>query len=580
MRKNVERMAQNRKWGQRLLLSSILVLLSVICCLVPLASYADDNPLSLMRDDVLSYFSPLKGKVVSVNNGMAVINIGERSNVKKGMRFIVFREGAPFLHPVTKAPIGTLEAVIGKAEIKEAGHDTSTAVILKGDVKVSDKVRISETGVRMLFYQGKNVDWSLGDSYYRLIKETGRFEIVDTAIETDNDSEVMAEAKRLNADVVLILSAKEAAGDTMLKHRLLWADNAIKFAEDEVRVAVAFMKELRFGEEFFGPQKGDVRTFVDLPFGVRLITAGDIDGDGKAELLMSTGSDIRLYSSGAAGDLSGLYEIKGTPKDDHIWLDVLDINRDSKDEVIRTLMTADIVVSRIYEFKDGKFFVLWEGDVFLKRIGNELIAQEYERGEGYKGAVFKVAWDNGYKKGDNVSIPRGVNIYDFIFINEPVGIDSQRDGKRLALAYDDAGHLNLYDEGIRIWRSKGDYGGFQTTFKRVTPTIMVERGEWAVKDRLVMQNREILVIKRIPLVGMAKGIGYSKSQIRSLWWTGVSMEERTIIDDIPGKALDYTIADNRIIVLDMPMLGIKFKNILKGENPIGTALYIYPLKGR
>lgn len=573
MRKNVERMAQNRKWGQRLLLSSILVLLSVICCLVPLASYADDNPLSLMRDDVLSYFRPLKGKVVSVNNGMAVINIGEKSNVKKGMRFIVFREGSVFLHPVTKASIGTLEAVIGKAEVKEVGYDTSTAVILKGDVKVSDKVRISETGVRMLFYQGKNVDWSLGDLYYRLLKETGRFEIIDTAIETDNDSEIIAEAKSLNADVVLILSAKEAAGDTILKHRLLWANNSLKFAEDEVRVAVTFMKELRFGEEFFGPQKGDVRTFVDLPFGVRLITAGDIDGDGKAELLMSTGSDIRLYSSGAAGDLSSLYEIKGSPKDDHLWLDVLDINRDGRDEVILTLMKDNMVISRIYEFKNGKFFVLWEGDVFLRRIGNELIAQEYERGEGYKGAVFKVVWDNGYKKGDNVSIPRGVNIYDFIFINES-------DGKRLALAYDDAGHLNLYDEGIRIWRSKGDYGGFQTTFKRVTPTIMVERGEWAVKDRLFMQNREILVIKRIPLVGMAKGIGYSKSQIRSLWWTGVSVEERTIIDDIPGKALDYTIADNRIIVLDMPMLGIKFKNILKGENPIGTVLYIYPLKGR
>ncbi|MDP3260876.1 MAG: VCBS repeat-containing protein, partial [Thermodesulfovibrionales bacterium] len=303
-----------------------------------------------MRDDVLSYFRPLKGKVVSVNNGMAVINIGEKSNVKKGMRFIVFREGSVFLHPVTKEPIGTLEAVIGKAEVKEVGHDTSTAVILKGDVKVSDKVRISETGVRMLFYQGKNVDWSLGDSYYRLIKETGRFEIVDTAIETDNDSEIIAEAKRLNADVVLILSAKEAAGDTMLKHRLLWADNSLKFAEDEVRVAVAFMKELRFGEEFFGPQKGDVRTFVDLPFGVRLITAGDIDGDGKAELLMSTGSDIRLYSLGAAGDLSSLYEIKGSSKDDHLWLDVLDINRDGKDEVILTLMKDNMVVSRIYEF--------------------------------------------------------------------------------------------------------------------------------------------------------------------------------------------------------------------------------------
>jgi len=573
MRNNVERMAQNRKWGLRLFLTSISVLLSVICCLVPVASYADDNPLNLMRDDALSYFGPLKGKVESVNNGMAVINIGEKSNVKKGMRFVVFREGSVFLHPVTKAPIGTLEIVIGKAEVKEVGYDTSTAVILNGNVKVSDKVRISETGVKMLFYQGKNVDWSLGDSYYRLIKESGRFEIVDTAIETDNDSEIIAEAKRLNADVVLILSAKEAAGDTMLKQRLLWTDNSLKFAEDEVRVAPAFMKELRFGEEFFGPQKGDVMTFVDMPFGVRLITAGDIDGDGKAELLMSTGSDIHLYSLSAAGDLSGLYEITGKAKDDHIWLDVLDINRDGRDEVILTMMKDNNVVSRIYEFKNGKFSILLEGDVFLRRIGNELIAQEYEEGEGYKGAVFKVAWDNGYKKGDNVSIPLGVNIYDFIFIND-------LDGKRLVLAYDDAGYLNLYDEGIRIWRSRGDYGGFQTTFKRAAPTIMVERGEWAVKDRLFMQNREILVIKRIPLVGMAKGIGYSKSQISSLWWTGVSMEERTIIDDIPGKALDYTIADNRIIILDRPALGIKFKNILKWESPIGTVLYIYPLKGR
>jgi len=550
-----------------------LILLAVICCFVPLASSADDNPLSLMRDDALSYFRPLKGKVVSVKDGMAVIDMGERANVKKGMRFIIFREGSVFLHPVTKTPIGTLEAVIGKAEITDVGYDTSTAVILKGDVKASDKVRISETGVRMLFYQGKNVDWSLGDSYYRLIKETGRFEIVDTALETDNDAEIIAEAKKLNADVVLILSAKEAAGDTMLKHRLLWADNASKFAEDEVRVAVAFMKELRFGEEFFGHQKGDVRTFVDLPFGVRFITAGDTDGDGKAELLMSTGSNIRMYVPGAAGDLSGLYEIKTSPRDDHIWLDALDINKDGKDEVIITVMRDDTIVSRIYAFKDGKFSVLWEGNVFLRRIGNELIAQEYELGEGYKGAVFKVAWDKGYKKGDNVSIPRGVNIYDFIFIEE-IG------GKKLVLAYDDTGYLNLYDEGIRVWRSSGDYGGFQTAFKRAAPTIMVERGEWAVKDRLSIHNKEILVIKRMPLVGMAKGLGYSKSQIRSLWWTGVSMEERIIIDDIPGNALDYTVADNRIIILDKPALGIKFKNILKGENPLGTVLYIYLLKGR
>jgi len=82
------------------------------------------------------------------------------------------------------------------------------------------------------------------------------------------------------------------------------------------------------------------------------------------------------------------------------------------------------------------------------------------------------------------------------------------------------------------------------------------------------------------LVGVAKGMGYSTSQLRSLWWTGVSMEERVIIDNIPGNALDYTVADSRVIVLDKPSLMTKFKNIFKGESPFGTVLYMYSLKGR
>ena len=83
---------------------------------------------------------------------------------------------------------------------------------------------------------------------------------------------------------------------------------------------------------------------------------------------------------GAAGDLSGLYEIKTSPKDDHIWLDVLDINRDGKDEVILTVMRDEMILSRIYEFKGGKFSVLWEGNVFLRRIGMNLLLRNMSGG--------------------------------------------------------------------------------------------------------------------------------------------------------------------------------------------------------
>jgi len=537
-------------------------------------AYADDNPLNILRDDALSFFKPLKGRIVSLSDGSAVVDIGANLQVKKGMRVTIFREGMPFIHPVTKERIGLLETMVGKAEVTDVNHDTSTVKILSGDVKKSDRLRISETGVRILFYPTKNVDWGLADSYYRILKDTGRFELIDTALETENDAEIIAEAKKLNADVALILSAKEAAGDTMIKQRLLWVDNSVKFAEDEVRVMFAFMKELKFGEEFFGRQTGDVRLFVDLPFGVRLIASGDVDGDGKAELLMSTGRDVRLYMPGSSGALSSLYEIKGAASDDHLWLDVIDINKNGKDEVVITSLNGDEVISRVYELADAKFSVVWEGKVFLKRIGNELFAQEYEKGEGYKGPVFKIVWNNGYKKGDKAGIPKDVNLYDFVYINEP-------DGRRLILAYDELGYLNLYNnEGIKIWRSREDYGGFLTKFKKASPTIIVDKGEWAIKDRLFQLGREVFVIKRVPLVGVAKGMGYSKSQLRSLWWTGVSMEERVIIDNIPGNALDYTVADSRVIVLDKPSLMTKFKNIFKGESPFGTVLYMYSLKGR
>lgn len=550
-------------------LHAILLIFTIHCSLF--TAHADDNPLNMMRDEALSYFKPLKGRIKTISNGSAVADIGIKSDVKKGMRFTVFREGALFVHPVTKEPIGLLDAVIGKAEVRDVGPDTSVVVILKGEVKESDRIRVPETGVRMLFYHRRNVDWSLADSYYRLLKDSGRFELVDTALETDSDEEVVAEAKRLNADVALILSAKEAGGDNLLMQRLLWVDNPVKFAESETKIAFAFMKEVKFGEEFFGPQKIDTRLYVDLPFGVRLIASGDIDGDGKTEILLSTGRDVRFYMPG--GELSRRYEIKGAAMDDHLWLDAMDLNRDGRDEVLVTIMRDEKIISRIYELKDDKVSMIWESNVFLRRMGNELIAQAYSSEEGYRGPVFTIAWKDGYKKGGNLSLPKDVNIYDFIFINEA-------GGKRLILAYDDAGYLNLYDDGKRIWRSAEDYGGFLTKFKRPAPTVMTDRGEWAIKDRLSIQNREVFVIKRVPFVGMAKGMGYGNSQIRSLWWTGISMEERAVVDNISGTVLDYALEGDRLIVLDRPSFGIKMENIFKGESPLGSALYIYSLKGR
>lgn len=554
-------------------ISALFSLLFALCSSAIV--YADDTPLHKMRDEVISYFKPMTGKVTMVEGKKVVFTLGAKDNVKTGMRFSILREGIPFIHPVTKEPLGKLESSIGKLEVKEVGPDQSTGYIITGDAKEGDKIRISESKVSMLFCQSNDIDWYVADSLYRVLKETGRFNMIDTDIETDNPSKVIEEAKKLKAEVALLVTAKAGESGTLLTQRLFWANDSMKFSEMEAKVDVAYAKKLRFGEELFISQTGEAWLQFDMPYGARFITIGDIDGDGKQEILLSTGKDIRVYTPGI--DLQpalGGVQIKGYGSDDHLWVDTIDLNKNGRDEVIITSLSGEDVTSYIYELRGTEFILLYKGNFFLRRLENRLIAQEYSKAEGFDGDVFSIVWDGEYKKGDRIKLPKGVNIYDFVYVDDP-------HTGRVILAYDEDGFLNTYNEkGIRIWRSKTDMGGFLTTFKKAAPTVMIDRGKWSIKDKLLLRNREVLFVKRVPLFEMAKGLGYKSSQIKNLWWNGLSMEESVLIDDIRGSVIDYAVAGDKIIVLASPMFGIKHENILKGENPLRTMLYIYSMKGR
>jgi hypothetical protein len=538
------------------------------------AAYADDNPLNRMRDETISYFKPVTGKITMVENKKVVVDIGVKDSVKTGMRFNILREEASFKHPVTKEPLGKLEASVGRFEIKDIGPDSSTGTVIEGDAKEGDKVRISEIKVNMLFCQSKDIDWNLADSYYSNLKKTGRFNMIETGMETDDPSKVIEEARKLHAEVALLLTSTSVDSGVLLTQRLFWVSDGFKFAEVDTKIDVASSKELRYGEKFFIPNKEDAWLQFDLPFGARLITIGDINGDGKQEIVLSTGKGIKFYIPGA--DLQPAFggsQIEGSNLDDHLWIDTIDLNRNRRDEIIVTSMRGNDVTSYIYELSGTEFILLYKDNVFLRRIENRLIAQAYSGAEGFEGAVFDIVWDGAYKKGSEVKLPKGVNIYDFIYFDDP-------QTGRLILAYDEGGFLNVYDsKDLKIWRSKTSVGGFLTTFKKSAPSIMVDRGEWSIKDRLFLRNRESLFVKRIPLLEMVRGFGYKSSQIKRLWWNGLSMEEGVLIDDIKGSILDYTSAGDKIIVLVSPMFGIKPGNILKGENPLKTVLYIYSIKG-
>lgn len=556
------------------------------------AAYADDA-INQLKEETLSYFRPLKGKVVSVSGNVVTSDLGAQSGIKKGMRFTIFREGTPFLHPVTKEPMGLVETPGGKAEVKDVSADQSTFEIIKGNAGEGDILRVSEMKARLLFYQDKDVDWNLAEAYYQALKESGRLELMDTSLDSADDAQIIAEAKRLNAEAALILTAKESEKEILLRQRILWAEDSAGLADREVRADMATVKEFRAARNMLAPlaSAGDALLFFDLPFSASLVASGDLEGDGNRELIIGSGRELRVYSLG--GSLIPLYEHKGPGGDDYLWIDTMDVNGDGKDEIIVTALKGrqvDVssdtlnpaikdegkVVSYIYERKGSEFSLLWKGNVFLRALPTlGLIGQHYNEGEGFGGPVFKMNHASGsFTKGDVVKLPAGVNIYDFTYMAGP-------DGRRYTLAYDNSGYLNLYnDDGLRVWQSKEGYQGFRNTFRKSAPTVMVERGEWSVKDRLFVRSRESFVVKRIPLSDMARGLGYKGSQIKTVWWTGLSMEENVLIDGVSGGVMDYAFIQDKLIVLSKPLFGVKPKNILKGESPTGSMLYIFSLKGR
>jgi hypothetical protein len=535
--------------------------------------YAEDNPLNKLRDEAASYFKPVTGRILAVEDKKVTVNLGEKDSIRPGMRFQILREEAPFKHPVTKEPLGMLESLVGKMEIKEVSGDSSEGEIIEGAAQEGDKARISSMKVNLLFCQSSDTDWRLSESYYRMLKETERFQLIDTGIDTDVPATVIEEAKRLQAEAALLLTSKSTDSGMVLTQRLFWTSDGTNFSETDAAVDIAFVKTIGSGDEFFKMQK-EVLLTVDLPVSAKLMTVCDADGDGKQEIAFSTGRNIRFYTLGAVLQPAiGGVEIVGSTLDDHIWLDSIDLNRNGRDEIIITSMKGDEVVSSIYEFRDSEFILLYEDKAFLRKLDTMLVTQSYSRSEGFDGDVYSVVWDGEYKKEAVIPLPKGVNIYDFAYIDDP-------QNGRVLFAYDGDGFLNVYNnKDVRIWRSKSDTGGFLTTFKRTSPSSIVEKSEWAVKDRLFVQNSNIFVVRRFPIVGMLKGIGYKSSRINRLRWNGLSIEEGILIDNIDGTLYDYAISGDKIIVLASPMFGIKAKNILKGENPVKTELHIYTFKG-
>ncbi|HBH61285.1 MAG TPA: hypothetical protein DDX85_06000, partial [Nitrospiraceae bacterium] len=544
------------------------------------------------KDAVLGYFMPVSADIIHVEDRTVQVRPGGAIHVRKGMRFSVFREGAPFYHPVTNALIGRAEDFVGRIEI--TGGDTVEGVypgmIISGDVREGDNARISSSRIKIAFFQDRKADWSVSEAFYGALKDSGRFEFVEAYTPDYSADTVSRLARGLGAEAALIFSTPEKNGKRFINIKLYWAEDA--GVAGEIEQAARSDDGISPPEEEFIPgvfqETRPWRTF-SLPGGL-LIAMGDVDGNGSNEFAVSDGRNIRIYS--VTEDFRELWNIKTEGEGSHLSLDILDVNNNGRAEIFvtsavnpGTITTAEGGLSKddmrlnsfILEYDPAEGYKRISENIpyFLRVLGKTLLMQRYSSTRIFGGPVYKAKWDGSqYQPSVPFVLPEGANIYGFAFV------DWKNEGHADVMTYDNDGYLCLYnDNRVLKWKSEKSYGPFTFSFESRIRSLANPVLKWSVRGRLAVvktaRGQEIVAVSREQVLSVLPALGTHKAEVYSLWWDGEVMDRKLIMNEIYGSVTDYWIQGRELFLVARAGLSTFLGRLTEGEFSASSILFYY-----
>ena len=294
-----------------------------------------------------------------------------------------------------------------------------------------------------------------------------------------------------------------------------------------------------------------------FPLEIKGLDIGDVDGDGKNELVMMDRHTLYIFNYDGE-KLKLILKVEQGSEHNFLTLDVADVNRNGVAEIVVTSVAGDDLRSFILEYEEGRYKKIAENENWYFRVldhpkeGPLLMGQRMSSEGIPSGPIYRFIWKKkSFERGPKMDFPKETKIFGLAVV------DLRSEGAFDNVILEDSERLNVISaDGKFSWTSRVLYGGtnnfYDTKKKKDLSFGYKDAIDWRVyiPGRIIAKDldgdglKEVIINKNYRPSRLFERVrNYESGEIYSLIWQENYLDTHWKTREINGYISDFQVKD-------------------------------------